>query len=173
MCPVYDPWVTGPPRLVRCPGCHALVADADEATHAYIGASAGCWAVHGEVSARWAGHAAWPLAVDAYAVQHPGVPGRRSSQSVQVHLASLCLILEHGWSPAMGRMAKQRLLAGRRTWEWLEPPADPGPVTILDLVSVDDPGVFDAEVHRWAHAVWDAWRAHQPVARGSALRVLP
>ncbi len=74
------------PDLVPCVGCHALVADTDGPTHPYFGASPGCWA----------SYAAWPLAVDAYAVQHPGLPERRASQSVWVHLVSLCLIVEHG-----------------------------------------------------------------------------
>ena len=33
------------------------------------------------------------LSVDTYAVQHPGVPERRSIQSVAVHLMCLCLVL--------------------------------------------------------------------------------
>ena len=113
--------------LVSCVGCRALVADTDGLTHPYLGASPGCWAIDGQISARWASHAAWPLAVDAYAVQHPGVPERRSSQSVWVHLVSLCLIVEHGGSPAMGISAKQRLLAHQRRWDWLERPLIPVP----------------------------------------------
>jgi hypothetical protein len=46
----------------------------------------------------------------------------------------------------MGISAKQRLLARQRTWDWLEPPVDQGPVTILDLLGVTDPGVFATEV---------------------------
>lgn len=128
--------------------------------------------MYGETSARWASHTAWPLAVDAYAVQHPGVPERRASQSVWVHLVSLCLIAEHGWSPAMGITAKQRLLAHQRTWDWLAPPVDPGPVTILDLLPVTDAGVFATEVRRWGEAVWEAWSSHRSVVRARAQELL-
>lgn len=161
--------------LSPCVGCRALVADTEGPTHQYLGASPGCWGIYGEVSSRWASHPAWPLAVDAYAVQHPGVPERRSSQSVWVHLVSLCLIVEYGWTPAMGITAKQHLLARQRTWDWLEPPSDQGAVTILDLVAVTDAGVFATEVRRWAEAVWAAWSAHQPAAgvRAQALLRAP
>jgi hypothetical protein len=148
------------------------VADTDGLTHPYLGASPGCWAIHGEITARWASHAAWPLAVDAYAVQHPGVPERRSSQSVWVHLVSLCQIGEHGWSPAMGISAKQRLLAHQRTWGWLEPPVDPGPVTILDLLPVTAPGVFATEVRRWGEAIWEAWSSQRSVVRARTQELL-
>jgi hypothetical protein len=110
--------------------------------------------------------------VDAYAVQHPGVLERRSSQSVWVHLVSLCLIVEHGGSPAMGISAKQRLLAHQRRWDWLEPLVDPGPVTILDLLPVSDPGVFATEVRRWGEAVWDAWSRHRPAVRARTQELL-
>ena len=160
------------PDLVSCVGCRALVADTDGPTHPYVGASPGCWAIHGEITARWASHAAWPLAVDAYAVQHPGVPERRSSQSVWVHLVSLCLIVEHGWSPAMGISAKQRLLAHQRRWDWLEPPVDPGPVTILDLLPVTAPGVFATEVRRWGEAIWEAWSSQRSVVRARTQELL-
>jgi hypothetical protein len=40
------------------------------------------------------------LTVDAYTVQHPGVPDRRSIQSVAVHSMSLCLVIERWIAPA-------------------------------------------------------------------------
>lgn len=156
---------------VRCVGCRAVVADVDGPTHAYIGASPGCWAIYTDLHAGpfdAAAAAVWPLAVDAYAAQHPGVPGRRSSQSVWVHLVSLCLILEHAWSPADGIAAKQALLAVQRTWTWLEPPAELGPVTVLDAVAAAGSSAFDQTVCRWAASVWGAWEAPAPAVRDRA-----
>jgi len=93
--------------LTLCPGCGLLLPAADGPTHSYIGASAACWALYGQVLAIEAGtyrQPAWHrLTVDAYAVQHPGIPERRSIQSVCVHLISLCLMLEHDISPAVPR----------------------------------------------------------------------
>lgn len=160
-----------PGQLTECPGCGALVPDIEGPTHAYIGASPGCWAAWGAFQARSfaspAIAAVQPLAVDVYAVQHPGLAERRAIQSVWVHLVSLCLILERGRTPADGIRAKQQLLAGLRTFSRLEPPAGTYALTVLN-VAVADPAAVPQEVRRWAEVTWDAWRAHHAVIRASA-----
>jgi len=89
-------------RLEPCPGCKTLVpaVDGPGPTHEYMRASPGCWALFGEVTARQYADVRYRAGglqmVDAYAVQHPGVPERRASQSVRIHLVSLCLRLEPG-----------------------------------------------------------------------------
>ena len=75
------------------------MAVVDGPTHRYIGASAGCWALYGEVLAREYGDYALyvpvhRLTVDAYAAQHPGEASRRAVQSVAVHLIRLHFRLE-------------------------------------------------------------------------------
>jgi hypothetical protein len=156
------------PAGAPCPDCHAIVPEIEGPTHPYLGASAGCWSLWGEVQAASATDralaAVLPLAVDAYAAQHPGRRGRREAQSVSVHLASICLALEHGWTPQEGIRAKQILLAHDPIFEWLEPPADPGAVTVVDLARIGggEPGLV---VRRWAAAVWDAWSDHHASIR--------
>ena len=111
------------PRLEPCPGCGALYPPSEGATHPYIGASAGCWALHGPMSAgqqpderllaesrvpsRPVRHGAAAsaargasLLVDAYAAQHPGVPSPQSIQSVAVHLLTLHGVLRRGLDPS-------------------------------------------------------------------------
>jgi hypothetical protein len=160
-----------PASLVSCPDCHARVPGVDGPTHAYIGANAGCWAAWGDLQARAYGEPAlapvMPLAVDAYAAQHHGVEGRRQAQSVWVHLVSICLVLEHGWSPVAGIRAKQLLLEHDPVFSWLPPPADPGPLTVLDVASVSGEEAAVA-VRRWAASVWDAWSGHQDAIRARA-----
>ena len=82
--------------LTPCPGCGDLYPAFDGATHAYIGASAGCWAVYTEVLAREYQDMRFmrvhQQTVDAYTVQHPGVEERRATRSVAVHLISIYLI---------------------------------------------------------------------------------
>ncbi len=164
--------VTG---LVSCPGCGARVPDVAGPTHAYIGASPGCWAAWGEVQARSFASPAiasvQPLAVDVYAVQHPGLVERRAIQSVWVHLVSLCLVLEHGRSPADGIRAKQEMLAGRREFSWLEPPPAPYRLTVLDIAAITEPNAVPAAVRRWAEATWQAWRVHHDAVRVRAARL--
>jgi len=82
------------------PGCGGIFPDTDGPTHLYLGSSPGCWAVYSDVLAKEYGEYRYPevhrLTVDAYAVQHPGTPSRRSIQSVAVHLISLYLMFERG-----------------------------------------------------------------------------
>ncbi len=155
------------PQLVRCVGCGAPIPDIDGPTHAYIGASPGCWQAYGELLARDYGEGHAPpiveLAVDAYAVQHPGVPGRRSSQSVAIHLLILCLVLERGLDPARATRARRHYT--HRDFPWLEPPASQGEVTVLDVLDARDLAEHVARVERWARSVWDAWSAHHDTVR--------
>lgn len=165
----------GPP-LAPCPDCHALVPHVDGPTHAYIGANAGCWAAWGELQARAytdpALAAMIPLAVDAYAAQHHGIEGRRQAQSVWVHLVSICAILERGRAPFDGIRIKQDLLRHDPVFPWIDPPADPGPVTVLKVAGMSGPEAA-AAVRRWAESVWNAWSACRDAVRALADEVAP
>ena len=164
--------MTGTAALAACPGCGALVPGGPGPTHAYIGASPGCWAAWGAFQARSfaspAIAAVQPLAVDVYAVQHPGLAERRAIQSVWVHLVSLCLIVEGGRSPVEGIRAKQLLLAGERSFARLEPPPPRCSMTVLDVAAVADPNAVPDAVRRWAEITWEAWRPHHGVVRARA-----
>ena len=143
----------------RCVGCGAIVPRSDGPTHEYIGASPGCWTLFGEMTTR-----AMPthqLLVDAYAAQHPGVPSRRSIQSVGAHLISLCAQLEHGATPARAREAIIGALGIAYRFVWLEPPSWSDVLTIVDVGA-------GADVHAWAESVWRAWSAHHATVRGWA-----
>lgn len=107
-----------------------------------------------------------PLAVDAYAAQHHGVEGRRQAQSVWAHLVSICAILERGRSPGDGIRLKQELLRDDPVFPWLEPPADPGAVTVLDVAVASSAEA--AAVWHWAASVWAAWSAHRQAIRARA-----
>jgi hypothetical protein len=105
-----------------------------------------------------------PLAVDAYAAQHPGREGRRQAQSAWVHLVSLCAILERGLAPFDGISLKHEMLRDHPDFAWLAPPADPGSITVLDAAAAatDELG---AVVRRWAQVVWESWSTHHPAIR--------
>ncbi len=159
-------------RTTTCPGCGLTVADVAGPSHPYIGAATGCWALYGEVLAREYGELRYPevhrLTVDAYAAQHPGVPSRRSIQSVAVHLVSLHLVLERGFNGARATAAIRRVLAARPTLVWLEPPARLGAGTVADIVAARTAAEHESRVRRWAAAVWTAWAPHHGTVRGWA-----
>lgn len=149
-------------NLVACPGCGALVKDLSGQPHAYIGAAAGCWEVFGQVLAKEYSEYGYPepthrLTVDAYAVQHPGQPGRQSIQSVNLHLVSLCLVLERGWSGPAVSGALRKTLQHADHFTWLEPPVPNGRITILDVARAPNLAAHRAVVDAWARDVWAAW----------------
>ncbi|MEA3049838.1 MAG: hypothetical protein QOG84_1674 [Sphingomonadales bacterium] len=162
---------TDPLSLEPCPGCGRLYPRIEEPAHAYIGASPGCWAEYGALLALEYGDAPlmrWHrLTVDAYTAQHPGVPGRRSAQSVQVHLAGLYLTLERGLDAAAVARVMQRLADGR-SHAWLEPPPLATGAGVAELIEAAGGPDYGARARAWAEAVWQAWAPHHSAIRAEA-----
>jgi hypothetical protein len=153
---------------VRCAGCGLELPAIDGPAHPYIGASAACWALYGELLAReyqdaelFARH---QLTVDTYAVQHPGVEERRSAQSVGLHLMTLCLVLGRGADPADGSLLHRRFVE-RPAWEWLEPPQPNGTMTVADVIAATSADKHHRLVGAWAADVWAAWAVHHARVR--------
>jgi len=157
------------PKMTPCPGCHALVADVEGATHPYIGASAGCWAIFGQILAKEYGEYYYPavhrVTVDAYAAQHPGTPSRRSIQSVAIHLLSLHLILERGFPSPQATEAIRKALEHAERFVWLDPPPSLGTITVLDVRKARDIAEHERLVWQWARSVWAAWSSHHETIR--------
>ena len=152
-----------------CPGCRLRLAPSGGPTHPYFGASPACWALYGEALSRAYGDPACrdvlQLVVEAYACQHPGVPGRRSAQSVGIHLMTLCMVLEDGADPREGPKLHRRMVA-RPTFTWLEPPADRGGVTVAALLDASTSAAYVEAAWAWAGETWRAWQAHHDTVRG-------
>lgn len=155
----------------RCFGCQGLFPAVDGPTHAYMLSSPGCWAAYGRVLARHYEDRAYAgvhrLCVDTYAVQHPGVPGPQSIQSVGVHLVRLCRFIEQGLAPdrANDVMLAASHAQAKARYHWLEPPASPGALTIADLEAAHDIEPHMRIARDWAAQVWAAWSAHHDTVR--------
>jgi hypothetical protein len=150
-------------NLVHCLGCGAPVPDIDGPTHEYMLSAPGCWALFNEVAVRQYEIASFDLrrlAVDAYAVQHPGTTDRRAVQSVAVHLISLYFVLERGLTPTKATDKMRQALLDKSRFVWLQPPQSMGEITVVDVVNIKDLQEHAAIVNRWAHAAWEAWSAH-------------
>jgi len=156
-------------QTIACVGCGALVPDVDGPTHRYLGASPGCWALYGELlSAEYLVRSLKPmqgLTINTYAVQHPGVTGPQTNQSLWVHLVGLCLVLERGEPAGRTTALMARLVGERRSWEWLEPPTPPWPRTILDLRAARSLDDYDQAVAEWSVSTWLTWQAHHDAIR--------
>jgi len=156
-----------PGKQTRCRGCRAVVPALHGPTDPYFGASPGCWAIYGEVLAREYGEYSFPpvhrMTLDSYALQHPGRPSRKSIQSVAIHLTSLHFMLERGLDAEQATEAMRRLLLSLVEFQWLEPPPDFGPLTVLDVHETNDLAGHSSTVCRWAESVWDAWSHHHEI----------
>lgn len=162
-------------NLEPCPGCGRPFPPSDGPVHPYIGASAGCWALYGALLAMEYGDARlmrWHrLTVDAYTAQHPGVPERRSAQSVHVHLCGLHLTLERGLDPPAVARAMRKMADGRR-YDWLAPPALATDIGLAEVIAAAAGDRYPAVARAWAEAVWSAWTPVHPVIRAEAEQAL-
>ncbi|CAA9529684.1 MAG: hypothetical protein AVDCRST_MAG79-800 [uncultured Thermoleophilia bacterium] len=158
-----------PTGTSACPGCGAVLAESGGATHRYLTSSAACFAAYGVVSARAyedpARRRVHQLAVDAWAVQHPGAPSRVTDQSVALHLMTLYLFLEEGVEPEQGPALHRSMVARRIAYEHLEPPADRGDVTVVTPVSATTTTEHIGAVRLWAKSAWRAWSPHHRQVR--------
>lgn len=157
-----------PAGIAACPGCGLRLAASDGPAHPYYGASPACWAVYGRALARAYSDPAYrdvlQLVVDAYACQHPGQPGRRSTQSVGIHLMMLCMVLEERADPRDGPKLHARMVA-RPTFTWLEPPPDRGRVTVGAVLDAPTGAAYVDAAWAWARDTWRAWKPHHATVR--------
>jgi hypothetical protein len=151
-----------------CPGCGLRLEASAGPVHPYIGASPACWALYGRVLDRAYSDAACrdvlQVVVDTYACQHPGEPGRRSAQSVGIHLMTLCMVLEDGADPREGPKLHRRMVA-RPAFTWLEPPPERGRVTVAALLDAPSAAAYVDAVWAWARESWRAWQPHHDTVR--------
>lgn len=160
-----------PETRAPCPGCGDLLPPSDGSSHPYIGASPACWERYNALLAREYGDAAlmrWHrLTVDAYTAQHPGVPERRSAQSVHIHLVGLHLTLERGLDFAAVPPIL-RSLADGRVHAWLEPPPLSTAIGLPEALAAIGMQGYGDTVRAWAEAVWRAWAPHHSIIRAEA-----
>lgn len=164
--------------LSPCPGCGALFPPCDGATHRYIGASAGCWALFNwsvvgggiDVTNLIAQSRipddlapipepgdALPLDSlwgDAYGVQHHGGSSPQAIQSVALHLLNLHGIISG--QTTRPRWPIERALRIHGVFHKLNPPAIGRALTYRHLFPGG--GVVTPVTHsQYAVSVYEAW----------------
>lgn len=146
--------------VAPCEGCGLVSPPVVGPTHPYMLSSPGCWSLYSELIAVGGGQ----LAVDAYAVQHPGRPVRPAVQSVAVHLISLCAAFERRWPPDQAPQLIRRAVAAPPThgWPWIAPPPPIGTLTVFDVLFSDAPR---KAVRSWAEDLWAAYHDHHATVR--------
>jgi hypothetical protein len=147
-----------------CPGCGVVLPEYDGPTHPYIGASAACWALYGELLAHQYAELGYPechrLTLDAYAVQHPGKREARSIKSVATHLCGLYLVLERGLDGPAATALKNRVVAAEPRFMWLNPPGQAEALTVKDVLETRSDIRHCDAIETWARSVWATWELH-------------
>ena len=142
----------------------------DASRHRYIGGSASCW----NLFANMHNGGDPPIAqgplnhffIDAYCVQHHGVPGPQAIQSVAVHGLPLYCRFELGEELSPERAIWMRQWATfdkqgqkHRRFTWLTPPDQTGCLTIGDIAQRPTPEDRAEQLQAYIAQVWDVWRA--------------
>ena len=152
----------------RCPDCQAELPVSDGPTHRYLGASPACWALFSALvnagDPPLAPHPLTALLVDAYAAQHPGVPGPQAIQSVAVHVLALEGVFNRKVAPDNAQWVRLRALRGRgqgHRFRWLDPPSFAGSITIAEIVKQPTASARSDLAARYAEEMLQLWRAAQ------------
>jgi Family of unknown function (DUF5946) len=156
--------------LEPCVGCGAILPVSDGPVHRYMDSSPACWATFNALQnpERPLEFAAFnALIVDAYAVQHPGLPSSQQAiNSVAVHLMTLHGILEKKFKPDQavwlrqrpGRPAGQPNGVDRHSrFHWLTPPSFANCLTVADVAAGKTPHERSRLVEAWVNGVWKTW----------------
>jgi len=112
--------------METCPDCGVSLPYYAAQRHPYLGGSASCWAAYSELLTREYGDPTYMVVhrqtVDACCAQHLGEPERRTIQSINVHLAGLCLVIDRGCPVDVARRYIARLTEGHQDrFRWLQP----------------------------------------------------
>jgi len=147
---------------IKCYGCGAMVENIAGQPHKYIGATQGCWNLYGEVLAKEYGEYEYfehthRLTVDTYAIQHPGQPGKQSTQSVNIHLIRLYSVLIKNISGGEATKKIGKILEKNPRFEWLEPPVPNGKITVIDVLTAVNKEEHEKVVREWAEDVFGCW----------------
>lgn len=148
---------------VICPGCGVRLPAAELPADDGVNASGECRQLYWQLSADTLTSAgpAFPhqFAVDAYAAQHAGTPSRPITTAFA--LVGLYLAYERGYS---GRdVQRAHMLLARRNLDWprFAKPAEPGLLTVLDVLQARPGTQRDQMLYSWACAVWETWQAER------------
>ncbi len=158
--------------LQQCMWCKGVWPEMEGPTHRYMQSTPGCWAAYGRVLAREYEDQRYfevhRLTVDAYAVQHPGIPGRQSIQSVAFHLVRLGLFQENGLTPDRANQVMLAVAKLKAQYRWLEPPASLGPLSVAAVEKAKGVEQHMALVRGWAAQMWEVWSPHHHTIRAWA-----
>jgi len=157
-----------------CPGCGVRLPQSEAYPDNRYHASAECWQLYGEVTAYTltGGDKDFihRLAVDTYAAQHVAEQGKPIGPAFA--LIGLYYACKRNYSGRQVQHLHMLLAQRSKTWPRFLPPANVGPVTVLDVVQAQPGAERDAALRRWAQSVWSAWCQEHEQVKTLAARFL-
>src|SRR5208337_3257411 len=150
-----------------CPGCHIELPDSQLDPPERWYASAECWQLFSDLScysfSKQDIEFIHQHAVDAYGAQHAG--GKTRDITVAFGLIGLYLAVEKGFTGREVQRSHVKIARIRKEWPRFESPAQPSPVTVLDVLrEMTDEGK-DRIIRKWMMVVWDSWSDHHEWVR--------
>jgi len=129
--------------------------------------SPGCWKLYGEILAKdyspeYFEELTHRIAVDAYAVTHPGDrENRKAIRSVNIHLISLYCIFEKGLGgkillDIIKKAAEDSSID--KHYIWLAPPDFGKVLNVTDVLKTNSSSEHKKLVHDWGMSVWSLWK---------------
>ena len=109
--------------------------------------------------------------VDAHALQHPEIHGRKNNAA---HLLRLHWMFERG-GHAEGTVNPiwWQAYLQHSDVPILEPPPERGTITVVDVAPAQTPQTYAVLMERWATDVYRAWSLHHEWAREELARLIP
>ena len=153
----------GAPRDI-CQCCGASVAEGLK----------GCFELFAELGVRGYDDPTWDApffyGVDAHALQHPEVHGKKNNAA---HLLRLHWIFAHDAHAHAGTVPRwwQHYLA-HSAIPVLEPPPNRGRLTVVEVAAAPSPAEYATLLRTWAESVYQAWGTHHDWAQRELARVL-
>ena len=108
--------------------------------------------------------------VDAYGAQH--VRPSASTIGAAFTLAGLYLTVERHFSGRQVQRMHMLMARASKQWPRFDPPGDPGPLTVGDVLAVEAGPLRDQAILRWCASVWRAWSAEHDRVRAMVDRFL-
>lgn len=102
-------------------------------------------------------------AVDAYAAQHPGPPGKPISTVFA--LIGLYLALERGYTGRQVQLVHMQI--AKQVWTHLPRPASPGELTVQHMLDTPESARL-TQLRSWMQSVWLSWNAQHSWVREQA-----
>jgi hypothetical protein len=102
--------------------------------------------------------AARALLLDAYAVQHHGIPSPQAIQSVAVHLLVLHGVLSRGAAADAALWIRRRAVRSKGVYAWLSPPSVETAYSLRHCFP--GPGIeVPCTIEAYVTSVYEAWQA--------------